>query len=1148
MGIKNFKKVMAANRGEIATRIFRACTAMRINTLAIYSEEDRISLHRYKADEAYQVGKGKGPVDAYLGIDEIIDLALKKEVDAIHPGYGFLSENAEFADACQRAGIAFIGPTADIQRRLGDKVAARKVAVEVGVPVVPGTPEPITSEEEALLFARECGYPIIIKASAGGGGRGMRVVRNRKELLEGLQSAASEAKAAFGNADVFLEKYIEEPKHVEVQIMGDKQGNIVHFFERDCSVQRRHQKVIEIAPAFYLPEEKRQELCHYAIKIAKAVNYINAGTVEFLLDKDFNLYFIETNPRIQVEHTVTEMITARNLVEIQIRVAEGYRLSDPEIGIRQQGDIVMRGNAIQCRISTEDPENSFAPDFGTIKAYRSPGGPGVRLDAGNAYVGARITPYYDSLLVKVSTHGLNFKEAAAHMYRALVEFRVRGVKTNINFLENVVTHPSFLAGECNTSFLDQHPELFKIPPKRDRSTKLMSFIGHTIVNGYPGIKTPLHYRNLRQPVIPEFHHDEVPPKGTRDILKERGPKGFADWILEQKRLLICDTTMRDAHQSLLATRIRSFDLLEIADATARLGGGLYSLECWGGATFDVAMRFLNECPWERLEKLREKIPNVVFQMLFRGSNAVGYANYPDNVIDEFIRLSAQSGIDIFRVFDALNWTKSLRVAFDSVLKHGGVLEGSMCYTGDILDPKRDKYPLKYYVELGKEIERMGAHILNIKDMAGLLKPFAAEKLVKALKDEISIPLSLHTHDTSSNALTTLMLANRAGVDSVDASLSSLSGLTAQPNLNALLAALENTERDPGLQQEGLQQLANYWETVRTHYAPFESELRSGTAQVYEHEIPGGQYSNYKPQVEGMGLGDRWEECKKMYRKVNDMFGDVIKVTPMSKIVGDMAIFMVQNDLQPEDIYERGQEMDLPQGVVEFFKGMIGQPHGGFPEKLQKIVLKGEKPITHRPGELLEPVVFKDSKAGLEKKVGHEVSEVDHMSWLMYPAVYEEFDRHRQEYIDTSILPTPVFFYGLDLMDEASIEVGKGKTMVIKLTAVGHIQEGGLRTIYFELNGEPRQLTVKDLSVKVDRVENRKADPNDPCQIGVPMSGKICKIFVDVGDTVNEGDTLLATEAMKMETNIKTTVSGIVREVLYQEGKQVQQGDLVVILE
>ncbi|MBN2428900.1 MAG: pyruvate carboxylase [Deltaproteobacteria bacterium] len=1148
MGIRKFNKIMAANRGEIAIRIFRACAELGINTVAIYAEEDKLSLHRYKADEAYQVGKGKGPIAAYLAYEDIIDLALKKGVDAIHPGYGFLSENPDFAEACEKAGIVFIGPNARIQRQLGDKVAARKVAIKAGVPVVPGTEEPISTEEEAILFARKCGYPIIVKAAAGGGGRGMRVANNQKELLEGLKSASSEAKAAFGNAAVFLEKYIDGPKHVEVQIMGDQYGNVVHFFERDCSVQRRHQKVIEIAPAFYLSEEKRQALCNDALKIANHVGYINAGTVEFLLDKDQQFYFIETNPRIQVEHTVTEIITGRDLVQTQIRVAEGYKLSDPEIGIKNQSDIQMRGNAIQCRVSTEDPENNFAPDFGTLKAYRSASGPGVRLDAGNAYVGSIITPYYDSLLVKISTYGLTFREAARHMGRSLLEFRVRGVKTNIGFLENVVEHPTFLAGECDTSYLDNHPELFEIPVKRDRATRLLRFIGHTIVNGYPGIKKPLHFRDLRLAEVPEFHHDEQPPQGTRSILLEKGPKGLADWILAQKRLLIADTTMRDAHQSLLATRIRTHDLLQIADATARLGGDMYSFECWGGATFDVAMRFVKEDPWERLDALRKKIPNVLFQMLIRGSNAVGYANYPDNVIEDFVQKAAESGMDIFRVFDPLNWTKGQAVAIEAILKSGAVCEASMCYTGDILDPKRDKFTLKYYVELGKELERMGAHILNIKDMAGVLKPFAAQKLITALKEEIGIPISLHTHDTSSNGLATLMLASKAGVDTVDAALSSVSGLTSQPNLNALLAALENTERDPGLSREKLQKLANYWETVRTYYAPFESELRSGTAQVYEHEIPGGQYSNYKPQVEGMGLGDRWEECKKMYRKVNDMFGDMIKVTPVSKIIGDMAIFMVQNNYQPEDIYERGHEMDLPQGVVDLFKGMIGQPYGGLPEKLQKIILKGEKPITHRPGELLEPVNFAAKKAEIEKKLGHELSDRELSSWLIYPAVFEEFDQHRQEYGDTSVLPTPVFFYGLDLMDETSIELEPGKTIIVKLNAVGHVHEDGNRIIYFELNGEPRQISVKDLSVKSIVAEHRKVDANDPKQIGVAMPGKVCKIFVDVGDKVKAGDVLLSTEAMKMETNIKTSIDGVVGEVLFKEGVQLQQGDLVVILE
>ncbi|MEJ2201351.1 MAG: pyruvate carboxylase, partial [Desulfuromonadaceae bacterium] len=930
MEVRKFRKIMAANRGEIAIRIFRACTELGISTLAIYSDEDKISLHRYKADEAYLVGRGKGPIEAYLGIDEIIDLALKKGVDAIHPGYGFLSENPEFAEACARAGIEFIGPTAQIQRQLGDKVAARKVAIAAGVPVVPGTDKPVESEEEALLFAKACGYPVIIKAAAGGGGRGMRVAQNQKELLEGLKSAASEAQAAFGNASIFIEKYLIKPKHIEVQIMGDKYGNIVHFFERDCSIQRRHQKVIELAPSPTLSEAKREEICALALKIVRRVNYVNAGTVEFLMDAEQNFYFIETNPRIQVEHTVTEKITGRNLVQTQILVAAGHKLSDPEIGISSQADIELRGASIQCRVTTEDPTNNFAPDYGTLKVYRTAAGFGVRLDAGNAYSGAHITPYYDSLLVKISTWGLSFHAAARTMRRALQETRIRGVKTNIGFLENVITHPAFLAGQCDTSYLDSHPELFQIREKRDRANKLLRFIGHTVVNGYPGIKSPLKSTSLREPVVPAIPYDAVRPRGTRDILLEKGPEGLAEWARQERRLLITDTTMRDAHQSLMATRFRSYDLERIADATSYLGGSLFSLEMWGGATFDVAMRFLKEDPWERLDRLRQRIPNVLFQMLLRGSNAVGYTNYPDNVVEAFVAKAAESGIDLFRVFDSLNWTKGMRVAMDAVRNNGAICEAAMCYTGDILDPKRDKYPLKYYVDLAKELESMGAHILAIKDMAGLLKPFAAEKLIRALKNEIGIPIQLHTHDTSSNGGAMLMVAAQAGVDIVDTSLSSVSGLTAQPNMNALLSNLEGTIWDPCLDREGLQQLANYWETVRTYYAPFESELRSGTAQVYTHEIPGGQYSNYKPQVEGLGLGHRWEECKEMYRKVNDMFGDVIKVTPSSKIVGDMAMFMVQNNLEPEDIFSRGQELTFPQGVIDFFKGMIGQPVGGFP--------------------------------------------------------------------------------------------------------------------------------------------------------------------------------------------------------------------------
>jgi len=1150
MAVKKFRKIMAANRGEIATRIFRACTELGIGTVAIYSEEDRLALHRYKADEAYLVGKGKGPIDAYLGIDEIIDLARKKEVDAIHPGYGFLSENPDFAEACARAGIVFIGPTPEIQRRLGDKVSGRKVAIEAGVPVVPGTEKPVTTEEEALIFAKEAGYPIIVKASAGGGGRGMRVARDKKELLEGMKSAASEAQAAFGNATIFLEKYIENPKHIEVQILGDTHGNIIHLYERDCSIQRRHQKVIELAPSPSLSEAKRQEVCELALKIARAVDYVNAGTIEFLMDKDGNFYFIEVNPRIQVEHTVTELVTARKLVQAQIRVAEGYKLSDPEINIASQEDIVIRGFSIQARVTTEDPTNNFAPDFGTIKAYRTAAGYGVRLDAAAGYAGAQITPHYDSLLVKISTHGLTFLDAARTMNRALQEFRIRGVKTNIAFLENVVTHPTFLAGQCDTSYLDHHPELFRLPQKKDRATKILRYIGNTVVNGYPGIakEKALKFSSLREPEVPEIPYGQPHPRGTRDILREKGAEGLADWARKQKKLLLTDTTMRDAHQSLMATRFRTFDLDQVAEATGHLGGSLFSLEMWGGATFDVSMRFLREDPWERLDRLRKKIPNILFQMLLRGSNAVGYTNYPDNVVQEFVAKAAESGIDIFRVFDSLNWTKGMAVAMEAVRKSGAVCEAAMCYTGDISDPKRDKYPLSYYVNLAKELESMGAHILAIKDMAGLLKPFAAEKLVKALKSEIGIPIHLHTHDTSSNGGAMLLMAAQAGVDIVDCALSSVSGLTGQPNLNALVAALRGTIWDPQVDEEGLQKLANYWETVRTYYAPFESELRSGTAQVYEHEIPGGQYSNYKPQVEGLGLGHRWEECKEMYRKVNDMFGDLVKVTPSSKIVGDMAMFMVQNNLEPDDVFEKGNELTFPQGVVDFFKGMIGQPYGGFPEKLQKIILKDEKPLTCRPGELLEPVDFTAKKAQIEKKVEHQISDRDVLSVTLYPGVFEEFDRHRQEYSDTSFLPTPVFFYGLDVGDEVNIDIQPGKTLIIKLNAVGKVQDDGTRNIYFELNGEPRQVPVRDLSVESDEESHEKADPANDKHVGAPMPGKIFKLMVSVGGEVKAGDVLLSTEAMKMETNVKAKSDGKIAEIRFKEGEQIQQGDLLIVFE
>jgi pyruvate carboxylase len=1144
-----FKRVMAANRGEIAIRIFRACTELGIQTIAIYSEEDRLSLHRYKADEAYLIGKGRSPIDAYLGIDEIVGLAKRLEVDAIHPGYGFLSENPDFSEACARAGIVFIGPTAEMQRQLGDKVAGRKAAQAAGVPIVPGTPEPILHDEEALLFAKNHGYPIIIKASAGGGGRGMRVARSQKELVEGLVSARSEAKAAFGNPAVFLERYIERPKHIEVQVLGDHHGNLIHLFERDCSIQRRHQKVVEFAPSLALSEKQRTAICEDALKIARSVSYRNAGTVEFLVDQEGRHYFIEVNPRIQVEHTVTESVTGRNLVQAQILVAQGKKLSDPEIGIASQADVQRRGFAVQCRITTEDPQNGFAPDYGVLKAYRSPGGFGVRLDAGSAFTGAVITPHYDSLLVKITTWGLTLGAAAHVMDRSLQEFRVRGVKTNIAFLENVMRHPVFLDGRCDTSFIEAHPALLQAPQKKDRGTKLLKYLGEVIVNGSPGVAKPLRSAELREPRLPKVDLAAPPPKGTRDVLLERGPEGLAKWALAEKRLLFTDTTMRDAHQSLLATRVRTHDLVRIAPATARLGAGLFSLELWGGATFDVSMRFLKEDPWDRLHKLRKAIPNVLFQMLLRGSNAVGYTNYPDNVVERFVEEASKSGVDVFRVFDALNWTKGMKVAMEAVRRQkNAVCEAAVCYTGDITDPKRDKYPLDYYVKLAKELERMGAHFLAVKDMAGLLKPFAAAKLVKALKQAVGIPVHLHTHDTSGVAAATLLEATKAGVDVVDAALSSLSGLTAQPNLNSLAAVLAGSEWDPKLDQDNLQQLANYWETVRDWYAPFESGLKSGTAEVYRHEIPGGQYSNYKPQVAGLGLLDKWEECKDMYRKVNLLFGDIVKVTPSSKVVGDMAMFLVKNGLEPEDLFtEKGQDLAFPESVIGLARGMLGQLHGGFPEKLQKVILKGAEPITYRPGELLEPVDFEAERRKAGERVGHPVDDKGLVSWLLYPNVYPELSRHREEYSDTSVVPTPVFLYGLEPGQETSVEIEPGKTLIVRLVTIGKLEKEGTRDLFFELNGEARTITVRDQAAAQAGTARVKADRGNPSHVGAPMPGKVLKVNVKAGDEVKAGAVLMVTEAMKMETNVKSKADCKIAEVRFKEGDKVEKEDLIVVL-
>lgn len=1144
--ITRFKKVLVANRGEIAIRIFRACTELGIRTVAVYSEQDNIALHRFKADEAYLIGEGKGAIEAYLDIEGIIEVAKRHDVDAIHPGYGFLSENAEFAQRCQEEGIVFIGPKPEHIQMFGDKVDARTMAIKAGIPVIPGTPEPIQTLQEAMFFAKEHGYPIIIKAASGGGGRGMRIVRNPDELQEALDRARSEAKSAFGNTAVYIEKYLERPKHIEVQILADRYGHVVHLFERDCSIQRRHQKVVEVAPSVSLPEELRNAINESALQLMTTAGYVNAGTVEYLVTPDHKFYFIEVNPRVQVEHTITEMITGIDIVQSQIRIAEGYALSDEEVGIASQAEITTRGYAIQCRVTTEDPARGFLPETGRLLAYRSGGGFGIRLDAGNGYPGAVITPHYDSLLVKVSSWAMKYEQAASKMLRTLKEFRIRGVKTNIPFLENVVQHSDFLSGHYDTSFIDTTTELFEFPKRRDRGTKLLTYIGQTIVNGHPGLpkgKKP----SFPNPRIPVTSFKQEYPKGTKQILDEQGPAGLIEWIKKENRLLVTDTTFRDAQQSLFATRVRTHDMLQIAEATGKLSPNLFSLEMWGGATFDTTMRFLNEDPWERLHKLREQVPNLLFQMLFRGANAVGYTNYPDNVIRKFVQLSANAGIDVFRIFDSLNWVEGMRVAIDAVLESGKIAEATVCYTGDILDPKRDKYSLQYYVNLSKELERTGAQILCIKDMAGLLKPFAAYELVRALKQEIGIPIHLHTHETSGNQMGTLVKAYEAGVDIVDVAISSMSGLTSQPSLNGLVSTLKGQPRETGLDENNLQKLADYWEDVRQYYVGFESEMKATTTDVYQHEMPGGQYTNLHQQAKGVALGDRWDEVKEMYATVNMMFGDIVKVTPSSKVVGDMALFMVQNNLTEQDVYEKGDRLDFPESVVQFFQGYLGQPPGGFPPQLRDIILKGRDYFTCRPGELLEPVDFDRIKAELEEKVGRSVSELDVMSYIMYPKVFLDKEKNSNEFGKLSVLDTPTFFYGLRLGEEISVDIEQGKTLVVKLISIGEIAPDGTRTIYYELNGQPREVTVRDQSAKVSIEVRRKVDQANPEQIGATMPGKVLKLMVEPGDKVKKGEHLIVTEAMKMETTLQAPFNAVVQAIHVKNGDTIETGDLLIEL-
>lgn len=1142
--MKPITKLLAANRSEIATRIFRSAHELKIRTVAIYSYEDRFALHRFKADEAYQIGKPGEPIRSYLDINGIIDICQRHGVDGVHPGYGFMSENPEFARALEENGITFVGPSVRALEMLGDKVAARNIAEQVGVPVLKGS-SAVESLADAQNIAQQMGYPIMLKASKGGGGRGMRVVESADQLASSLEQAQREAKNAFGSDEVFLEKLVSRARHLEVQILGDRTGNIVHLHERDCSVQRRHQKVVEIAPAPNLDKKVAAELHEAALAIARKVGYYCAGTVEFLYDTDTNkFYFIEVNPRIQVEHTVTEEVTSIDLVRAQILVSMGHKLSDPVIDMPPQDKILTNGFAIQCRVTTEDPTNSFRPDYGRITHYRSAAGLGIRLDAGSAFSGAVVNPFYDSMLVKVSARGRTLVEAAGRMERCLQEFRIRGVKTNIPFLISLITHPRFLNGEATTRMIDQTPELFDLPKRRDRATRLLKFLGETIVNGKD--KTTSFVR--REPAaVPALSLMKKVEPGWRTKFLELGADKFCKSLRDNKELLLTDTTMRDAHQSLLATRLRTFDMVRIAESYAQLLPQLFSMEMWGGATFDTSMRFLKENPWQRLSDLREIVPNILFQMLLRASNAVGYTNYPDNVVRAFVKESAQSGMDIFRVFDALNWTENMRVAMEAVIESGMICEAAICYSGDILNPKRQKYNLKYYVQLAKELEKMGAQILCIKDMAGLCKPAAARKLIKTLKEEIGLPIHFHTHDTAGIQAASILNAAEEGLEIADAAFAPLSGSTSQVNLNTLVEALRDTDRASGLQTEPLTSIATYWKEVREMYRPYESEALVAGGDLYEHEMPGGQYTNLYQQAKALGLSDRWPEVCHAYADVNQMLGDIVKVTPTSKAVGDLALAMVASDLTADEIKSGSRDIPYPASVIDLLSGMMGQPPGGFPPDVQKSILKDHPPVKGRPGESLPAADFDKVAQQLKEKLERDVSMQEVVSSVLYPKVFEEFALHQREYGDVSQLPTPTFFFGPEIGEEVSVELEPGKRLIIKFLAVGEARPDGMRIIFFELNGQPREVEVIDSSLDSGQSARVKADPHDPTHVAASMPGMVIGVAVKAGSTVTKGQKLLALEAMKMETMINAERDGEVSQLLVQSGSQVETGDLLLVL-
>ncbi|ACB74260.1 pyruvate carboxylase [Opitutus terrae] len=1161
---------MAANRSEIAVRIFRAGTELGLRTVAVFAQEDRFCIHRYKADEAYQIGDGKGPVAAYLDIESIIDVAKRRGVDAIHPGYGFLSENAELARACERAGLIFVGPRPELLDMMGDKTAARALAQRIGVPVLPGTEEPLTDRDEALRVAKSIGFPLIIKAAFGGGGRGMRIVHKPADMAGLLDEAQAEAGRAFGNPAVFLEKYIPRAKHIEVQVLGDRHGNVIHLHERDCSVQRRHQKVVEVAPSYGLPETIVAELCEAAAKLARSIRYDNAGTIEFLYDLDrHEWFFIEMNPRIQVEHTITEVITGLDLVRAQILIAQGHALHSREVGMPPQSAVPRLGYAIQSRITTEDPANKFIPDYGRIMVYRSPGGFGVRLDGGMGFAGAVITPFYDSLLVKCITSGDTYESAIHRARRALAEFRIRGVKTNIPFIENVIAHPLFQSGQATTMLIDTSPELLSFRPRRDRATKLLNFLGNVIVNGNPHAKGYKPGKSLL-PAVPPAGGRGEPPRGTRQLLLELGPKKFAEWTLKQKRLLITDTTLRDAHQSLMATRVRTYDMRAVADALAHHAPGLFSLEMWGGATFDTAMRFLYEDPWDRLRQLRAAVPNICFQMLLRGANAVGYTNYPDHVVAGFVRHAASAGMDIFRIFDSLNYLPNLRVAMEAVQDTHAVCEAAICYTGDILDGKRDKFSLQYYVKLARELERMGAHFLAIKDMAGLCRPYAAYKLVKALREEIGLPIHFHTHDTSGIAATSVLRASDAGVDVVDLAIASMSGSTSQPNLNSIVAALQHTPRDPQLDLERLNAVSDYWEHVREFYRPFDTAPKTGSAEVYLHEMPGGQYTNLKEQAASMGVSHRWPEIARTYAEVNQLFGDIVKVTPSSKVVGDLALFLFSRGIRPADVVNLPPgTTPYPESVIDMLMGGLGWPEGGWPEAVWRAILgearfkEAKAKYTAATRATKSRAKSPESRAGhklsapdsqlsalrdeLAEKLRHQPSDDELFSHLMYPQVFADFAKHEREFGDVSVLPTPAFFYGLQPAEEISVEIEEGKVLIIRLVSVGAPDKDGRRTIAYELNGISREALIVDRSVAPKAKPRLKADLANPLQVAAPIPGLVVVLNVSVGTKVTKGDKLFMMEAMKMQTTVYAQADGVVAELHAAVGDTVEAKDLVVTL-